>query len=183
MSIRVALHHETSYRYDRLVALGPQVIRLRPAPHCRTRIHSYSLQVTPKDHFCNWQQDPQGNHMARYVFPNKTRSLNVVVDLVAEMIAINPFDFFLESYAEKFPFEYEAWQLRELGPFLEKIEPTPKFSSWLANVDRSARPTVDAITEINHRLGNEPDEYPGAEGRASRRPRDSQLSEIGRAHV
>src|SRR6267142_1889799 len=100
MSIHIALNHVTHYRYDRLVGLSPQVIRLRPAPHCRTRILSYSLQVRPTDHFINWQQDPQANYLARLVFADQTRELRIEVDLVAEMSVINPFDFFLTPYAE-----------------------------------------------------------------------------------
>jgi hypothetical protein len=107
MSIHVAIHHRTTYRYDRLVALGPQSVRLRPAPHCRSRILAYSLKVLPDPHFINWQQDPQSNYIARLVFPQRTKELSIEVDLVAEMAAMNPFDFFLEPHAEKWPFEYE----------------------------------------------------------------------------
>src|SRR6476620_11496762 len=114
MPIHVALNHVTHYRYDRPIALGPQVVRLRPAPHSRTRILSYSLQVTPAKHFINWQQDPQANYLARLVFPEKTRELRVAVDLVAEMAVFNPFDFFLTPSAEQFPFSYEAQDRREL---------------------------------------------------------------------
>ena len=99
MPIRVALHHRTSYRYDRLVSLSPHEVRLRPAPHARTPVLSYSLTVTPEQHFINWQQDPYGNYVARYVFPERTRELSFKVDLVADMTVINPFDFFVEQYA------------------------------------------------------------------------------------
>src|SRR6202011_3981676 len=99
--------HKTTYQYDRLVTLLPQVVRLRPAPHCRTPLDAYSLRVAPEPHFLNWQQDPHGNYLARLVFPEKTRELSIEVDLVANMTVINPFDFFLDSTAESWPFGYE----------------------------------------------------------------------------
>src|SRR5438270_9269631 len=107
MAIHVALNHKTQYRYDRPVALGPQIVRLRPAPHCRTRILSYSLRVIPEKHFINWQQDPQSNFLARLVFADVTPELLIEVDLVAEMAVYNPFDFFLDPSVERFPFEYD----------------------------------------------------------------------------
>src|ERR1700681_2065427 len=121
MSINVALTHKTHYRYDRSVSLGPQIIRLRPAPHCRTPILSYSLKVVPQRHFINWQQDPHGNYLARLVFPDQTRQLLIDVDLTAELSVFNPFDFFLEPSAETFPFAYEPWLNQELAPYLERL--------------------------------------------------------------
>ena len=118
MTIRVALHHKTTYSYDRLVNLSPQVIRLRPAPHCRTPILSYSLKVLPEKQFLNWQQDPYGNFLARLVFPEKTGQLSVEVDLVADMTVINPFDFFLEPDATNFPFSYAPALKTQLQPYL-----------------------------------------------------------------
>src|SRR6202012_2591578 len=132
MSIHVALHHRTHYQYDRLVNVGPQVVRLRPAPHSRTRILSYSLRVAPEKHFINWTQDPQSNYAARLVFPEKTHEFLIEVDLVAEMSVLNPFDFFLEPDAEKFPFEYDHVLDHELEPFQLKCWLTPK----LPNISR-----------------------------------------------
>jgi uncharacterized protein (DUF2126 family)/transglutaminase-like putative cysteine protease len=134
MSIHVALHHKTHYKYDRLVNLGPQVVRLRPAPHARTRILSYSLKVAPEKHFINWMQDPQSNYSARLVFDKPTREFCVEVDLVAEMAVFNPFDFFLEPQAEKFPFAYDPALDHELAPFQRKCRLTPKFTKYLGTV-------------------------------------------------
>ncbi|MDR2032907.1 MAG: transglutaminase family protein [Azoarcus sp.] len=149
MSIHVALSHVTSYRYDRPVKLGPQVLRLRPALHSRTRILSYSLRVLPEKHFINWQQDPQSNYLARLVFPEKTDLLRVEVDLVAEMAVFNPFDFFLEPYAEKTPFRYEGWQAHELAPYLLKLPAKPAFAAYLAGIARGEQRTVDFLVNLN----------------------------------
>jgi uncharacterized protein (DUF2126 family) len=155
MSIHVALHHRTTYKYDRPVALGPQVVRLRPAPHSRTAVLSYSLKIEPKQHFINWQQDPQGNHLARLVFPEKTDLFEVVVDLVADMTVINPFDFFLEPEAEHWPFAYDPSLAEEIAPF-RKLEPAgPLLSAWLATVDRGRQRTVDFLVGLNARLQKE----------------------------
>jgi uncharacterized protein (DUF2126 family)/transglutaminase-like putative cysteine protease len=131
MSIHVALYHQSDYKYDRLVNLGPQMVRLRPAPHSRTRILSYSLRVHPAQHFINWQQDPQSNYLARLVFEQPTREFRVEVDLVVEMAVLNPFDFFLEPGAEKFPFDYDPALDHELAPFQRKCWLTPKFMKYL----------------------------------------------------
>jgi uncharacterized protein (DUF2126 family)/transglutaminase-like putative cysteine protease len=136
MSIHVALHHKTHYKYDRLVNLGPQIVRLRPAPHSRTRILSYSLRITPEKHFINWQQDPQSNYLARLVFEQPTREFCVEVDLVAEMAVLSPFDFFLEPEAEKFPFNYDHALDHELAPFRLKCSATPLFAKYLGAVRR-----------------------------------------------
>ncbi|OAF06952.1 IMP dehydrogenase [Bradyrhizobium centrolobii] len=152
MSIYVALHHVTHYKYDRPIDLGPQTIRLRPAPHTRTPILSYSLKVTPSNHFVNWQQDPQGNWLARYVFPEKTTELKIEVDFTAQMTVINPFDFFVEPYADSFPFDYPKALKTELAPYLETIEPGPLFAQYLASIPREASNTVNFLVELNREL-------------------------------
>ncbi len=152
MSIHVALNHVTEYQYDRPVRLSPQVIRLRPAPHSRTPILSYSLKVLPAEHFINWQQDPQSNYLARLVFPEPTRQFKIEVDLVAELAVINPFDFFLEPYADKFPFEYEPWQLHELAPYLVKLPATPLFADYLGCIPRGPKNSVDFLVALNGQL-------------------------------
>ena len=155
MTIHVALSHITHYRYDRPVLLGPQIVRLRPAPHCRTRIISYSQRVEPVDHFCNWQQDPFSNYMARLVFAKPTREFKVTVDLVAEMSVLNPFDFFLEPAAEKFPFTYTVEAKAELAPYLITAPMTPLVDQYLKKVDKSKRRTIDFLVDINAMLYND----------------------------
>jgi uncharacterized protein (DUF2126 family)/transglutaminase-like putative cysteine protease len=155
VSIHVALNHVTHYRYDRPVALGPQVVRLRPAPHCRTRILSYSLKVTPAKHFINWQQDPEANYLARFVFPDKAEELRIEVDLIAEMAVLNPFDFFLEPYAETFPFGYQGAEKRDLAPYLVMFRGEPKFREYLRGIPRERKRTIDFLVELNARLAHD----------------------------
>ncbi|MFM2261920.1 MAG: hypothetical protein RI959_596, partial [Pseudomonadota bacterium] len=152
MSIHVALHHVTHYEYDRPVQLGPQVIRLRPAPHSRSRILSYSLKVEPAEHFINWQQDAFANYQARLVFPKKTTRFKVTVDVVTEMAVFNPFDFFLEPTAEQVPFVYADNVKEELQSYLDKIDKTPLFKKYLASLDRKRQNTIDFLVQINQRL-------------------------------
>ena len=149
MSIRVTLNHKTEYAYDRLVNLQPHVVRLRPAPHCRTPILSYSLKVEPRTHFLNWQQDPYSNYLARLVFPEPARSFSIEVDLVAEISAINPFDFFIESTAETVPFTYDSILARELVPYLETAPAGPRLESLVAAHRRRDCRTIDYLVEIN----------------------------------
>jgi uncharacterized protein (DUF2126 family)/transglutaminase-like putative cysteine protease len=149
MSIRVALNHVTHYKYDRPVQLTPHVVRLRPAPHCRTPIHSYSLRVSPGDHFLNWQQDPYSNYLARFVFAKPTRELRVEVDLIADMTVVNPFDFFIEPDAEKFPFQYDPLLSKELVPYREVTPPSPKLYKLVHELRRSDIRCVDYLVEIN----------------------------------
>ncbi|HRP77330.1 MAG TPA: transglutaminase family protein, partial [Rhodocyclaceae bacterium] len=152
MSIHVALNHVTRYRYDRPISLGPQTIRLRPCPHSRSRVLSYSLKVLPARQFINWQQDPQANYLARVVFPEKTTEMDIEVNLVVEMAVINPFDFFLEPHAENCPFEYESWQRDELAPYFRKLPLTPKFAAWLNGIEREPKPSVNFLVDLNYAL-------------------------------
>jgi uncharacterized protein (DUF2126 family)/transglutaminase-like putative cysteine protease len=149
--ILVGLHHVTQYSYDRLTALGPQQIRLRPAPHCRTKIASYSLKVTPGQHFVNWQQDPQGNWLARFVFPEKTDIFKIEVDLIAEMTVFNPFDFFTETYAETFPFAYPGELKSELLAYLLPEPAGPQLTAYLAAIPKIER-TTDFLVALNAKL-------------------------------
>jgi uncharacterized protein (DUF2126 family) len=155
MAISVALAHKTHYRYDRRVSLGPQIVRLRPAPHCRTPILSYSLKVRPEKHFINWQQDPQSNYLARLMFPEPTTEFYVEVDLIAEMGVYNPFDFFLEPSAEEFPFSYEPVLARELRPYLELEPAGPRLTELLAKIPRERMRTIDYLVALNQRVKDE----------------------------
>ncbi|AWV01756.1 IMP dehydrogenase [Burkholderia sp. JP2-270] len=155
MSIHVALHHTTRYRYDRLVNLGPQVVRLRPAPHCRTPILAYSMTVEPAQHFINWQQDPFSNYLARLVFPERTEYFEITIDLVAEMSVYNPFDFFLEASAEQYPFNYDDALKTELAPYLAcdpQTSASPLFRAYVDGVDRTPAGTVNFLVALNQQL-------------------------------
>jgi len=152
LSIHVALSHITHYKYDRLVKLGPQIVRLRPAPHSRTQILSYSLKIEPADHFINWQQDPFSNYQARLVFNQPTREFKVTVDMVVDMVVLNPFDFFLEPNAEAFPFQYEAPMAKELAPYLVTEPVTPLVKAYLEKIDLTPKRTIDFLVGLNQRL-------------------------------
>lgn len=152
MSIHIALNHKTVYKFDRPVQIFPHVIRLRPAAHSRTPIHAYSFNVGAKDYYINWQQDVYGNYLARLVFPEKVTELSLEVDLVAEMISINPFDFFVEDYAENFPFDYKDSLKKELQPYLEITEDGELLKAWVAKVDKKKQTINDFLVSLNQRL-------------------------------
>ena len=155
MTIRVAINHRTRYKFDRPVNLSAHTVRLRPAPHSRTKIHSYSLEVKPDSHFINWQQDAFGNYLARLVFPEKCTELQVNVEVIADMTVINPFDFFLEEYAEHYPFKYPEQLKKELQPYLEKLEGGHLFKKRLAKIKRRKTPVNDFLVELNQQLQQE----------------------------
>ena len=152
MGIHIALHHRTTYHYDRRINLGPQTVRLRPAPHCRTPIISYSMKVDPGEHFLNWQQDPFNNYLGRLVFPEKTKLFQVDIDLVADMIVINPFDFFLEPDAENFPFSYESALKDDLAPYLATGKPGTLLKEFMAEIDASQQRIIDFLVALNIQL-------------------------------
>lgn len=154
MSITVALYHATHYRYNRPTTLGMQTVRLRPAPHARSHIQSYSLKIHPRDHFINWQQDPFGNFMARLVFPEKVKEFKIEVDLLTEIRVFNPFDFFLEDYAENFPFTYERELKMELAPYLEIKERGAGLLAWIKEADQEKQGIIDFLVAINRKLNH-----------------------------
>ncbi|MFN8438637.1 MAG: transglutaminase family protein [Cytophagales bacterium] len=156
MSIKVAISHKTKYKYEKHINLGPHIFRLRPAPHSRTAIEAYSLKILPENHFINWQQDPFGNYLARVVFPEKTDILSVEVEVIAKMEVINPFDFFVEEYAENFPFTYDDQLLKELKPYLEIDESGPLLKKWVEKnkVHKELR-IVDFLVALNQQLHSE----------------------------
>ena len=155
MSIKVAIQHRTSYTYDRAIKMWPQVLRLKPAPHCRTKILSYALNIEPKNHFINWMQDPFGNYQARVVFPELVKKFEFTVEVIAEMVSINPFDFFLEEDAETFPFDYSEILLKELKPYLEVEESGPLLTELIADCEQyKNQNTVDFLVAINQHIYN-----------------------------
>src|SRR6185295_1076198 len=69
-----------------------------------------------------------------------------------DMTVVNPFDFFVEAYAERFPFAYDRTLLTELGPYFEIVERGPRLSAWLAGVDRRPCRIVDFLVAVNARV-------------------------------
>src|SRR5664279_1383709 len=154
MAIHAKLHHSTRYTYDRPVALGPQIIRLRPAPHCRIPVPAYSLKVTPENHFVNWQQDPHGNWLARLVFPEKTDEFSITVDLIAELAVYNPFDFFIEDYAQTAPFRYADTLAKDIAAYVGAEPAGPLLQAYLADLPKEELATVDYLVALNTGLQN-----------------------------
>lgn len=157
MAIRVAINHKTHYKFDKPVKIYPHIVRLRPAPHSRTPIHAYTMKVGPKEHFINWQQDPFGNYQSRLLFPEKSDSLSFEVELVADLTSYNPFDFFIEEYAEQFPFEYDKQSKKELAPYLKKGHKSKLLQAWLDSVPLDKMDTNDFLVMLNQRLEKEID--------------------------
>ena len=158
MSIKVAIRHYTKYDYDKHISLSPQVIRLRPAPHSRTHIKGYSLNIKPENHFINWQQDPFGNYLARVVFLEKVRFFEIDVEVIADMVVINPFDFFVDDYASTFPFEYEESLKVQLGPYLaikEKDTLLLKLVEKAKSLIKEDIITVDYLVAVNTMINQE----------------------------
>src|SRR6187402_1219204 len=152
MAVRVALEHKTTYRYARPITMGSQLIRLRPAPHNRTPVNRYSLTLAPKQHFLNWQQDPFGNYLARVVVPELTTEFSVTVDLVVDLEAFSPFDFFLDPSADEYPFRYDPALRQELLPNLEVDPGSPILHDFIESLDRSRRRTIDFLVDTNRRV-------------------------------
>jgi uncharacterized protein (DUF2126 family)/transglutaminase-like putative cysteine protease len=155
MGIQVALHHITRYRYDKAVSVGPQIIRLRPAPHCRTPILSYSLEVSPAEHYLNWQLDLHNNHLARLLFPSKTNELVVEVDFVAELSPFNPFDFFLEPGVLDYPFHYDPALAADLAPYRSLDHGGPLLQDFLSKISREQQGTIGFLVDLNRRVRDE----------------------------
>ncbi len=149
MALKVMLSHKTHYSYDRYISLSPHTIRLRPAPHSRTPIDAYSLKITPENHFINWQQDPYGNYLARIVFPEKVKEFGIEVELIADLVSINPFDFFVDAYAEEFPFKYPKELKAELLPYLEVTEKGKKLKKFIKSLDLKERKINDFLVYLN----------------------------------
>ena len=152
MSLKVVISHKTHYKYDKYISLSPHIIRLRPAPHSRTPIEAYSLKIKPDGHFLNWQQDPFGNYLARLVFPEKTKEFCVDVEIIADMITINPFDFFVEDSAKDFPFEYKKDLKKELKPYLKIEEKNKILKDFINSIDKKPKPIIDFLVEINQKI-------------------------------
>ncbi|MCG3716480.1 transglutaminase family protein, partial [Aliarcobacter butzleri] len=154
MALKVVISHKTHYKYDRKISLSPHIIRLRPAPHSRTPIEAYSLKIKPDNHFINWQQDPFGNYLARLVFPEKTDEFCVDVEIIADMITINPFDFFVEDSAKNYPFEYKKDLQEELKPYLKIDEKNKILNDFVDSIDKKEKSIIDFLVEVNQKINS-----------------------------
>jgi uncharacterized protein (DUF2126 family)/transglutaminase-like putative cysteine protease len=150
MGIHVALNHRTDYRYPQPIFLGPQVIQLCPAPHCRIPILSYSLDVIPGKHLLHWQMDPHSNRLARLLFSERTDELVVDVNLVADLSPTNPFDFLLEPGVEEYPFTYTPDLAKDLEPFRSVDVPGQLLEQFLAPFQIQSCGTVSFLLKVNH---------------------------------
>jgi len=152
MALKIVISHKTTYKYDRPVSLSPHIFRLRPAPHSRTPIEAYSIKITPENQFFNWQQDPFGNYLARLIFPEKTTELSIDVEIIADLKTINPFDFFIEEYAEEYPFEYNEATKKELLPYLEVTKKGKLLKNFIKTIDYTPRKTIYFLIDINRKI-------------------------------
>lgn len=152
MSLKVVISHKTHYHYDKYISLSPHIIRLRPAPHSRTPIEAYSLKIKPEGHFINWQQDPFGNYLARLVFPEKVKELCIDVEIIADLITINPFDFFVDDYAKEFPFSYTHELKKELLPYLEITEEGALLKDFMASLNLEKKTIIDFLVYLNTQI-------------------------------
>ncbi|MVM36021.1 transglutaminase [Spirosoma sp. HMF4905] len=155
MAVRVAIHHHTQYDYDRPVFLSPHFIRLKPAAHCPAIIESYSLTIQPANHILHWQQDPFGNFIARVDFGESMQMMSIEVEIIARLEPVNPFDFFLDTYAESFPFVYEDQLKKDLMPYLEVEEQGPYLTQWLQQIDQTKQNTIDFLIKLNKRVNQD----------------------------
>ena len=166
MSIKVALEHRTSYTFDRPVRVSTHILRLRPAPHSRTPIEAYSLRIEPTKHYINWQQDAVGNFVASVEFPEPTSRLTFTVGLIADLKVINPFDFFIQNWAETWPaagFKYPEQLTEDLKPYLRPIDedgpgsgPGELVQAWIQNLQvREGTRTIDFLVELNRAIHND----------------------------
>lgn len=152
MALKVVISHKTEYHYDRPISLSPHIIRLRPAPHSRTPIEAYSLKIKPENHFINWQQDPFGNYLARLVFPEKTKEFTIDVEIIADLITINPFDFFVDEYSKDYPFTYKSELLKELQPYLEIEEKSKLLDEFVKSIDKTPKSIINFLVEVNQKI-------------------------------
>jgi transglutaminase-like putative cysteine protease len=152
MAVQVALKHKTIYRYDRPVILGPQIVRLRPAPHCFAKTSAFALDISPDEHSCHWQQDPFGNFVARIIFPQKTEHFSTEVNFIANLETTNPFNFFVEPEAEEFPFTYVASTKEQVRPFLTPDVAGPLLANYLHRLPQHMQSTVELLVSVNRQL-------------------------------
>jgi transglutaminase-like putative cysteine protease len=158
--VRVTLRHNTSYRFDRSVVLGPHDVRLRPSAHGRTPILEYAFHVQPAGGSVHWYTDALGNRVARCLFPQPVAELRFDVELTADLAPINPFDFLLDLWSSQFPFRYPDELAIDLAPALGADPAAAAMSEWVERVkseflSTGSINTVTLLVELNLRVRRE----------------------------
>ncbi|MBM3202786.1 transglutaminase family protein [Candidatus Woesearchaeota archaeon] len=149
MSTPVALVHQIEQAFGTRRTVPTHWLRVRPAPHTPSTITAYTIQVDCQPHFLNWVRDPFENHVARLDLPEPSHRLALTLEVLADLVPLNPFDFLTETEFTRFPFEYAKQTRKELAPYLKIEAPGPRLSAWLKTLDRSPANSVEKLGAIN----------------------------------
>lgn len=151
--VSLVLSHRTSYQFEQEAQLGPHLIRLRPQCGARALISDYRMRLAGTANTVYWQQDAPGNLIARAIFPDAARRLDIHVRLTVDPVPVNPFDFFLPSEAEHWPVTYSPSERTNLAAYFDPAPAGPRFSDFLNGLPKSGEDTVGFLVALNKAVG------------------------------